>query len=287
VIVKRLDLLGAVRSEMAVTRWLPIAGMADACPSLLGTVGDETGDHVWHVYEDLGPSRLDREHLDHEPVEAAIDLLAELHVRFADHPLLGEVRLYGQRLGIEFYSTNLRDAINALGELYPPVVRIDRARSKLRDRLVARLEELQREEPARRAAMEELGIPETLLHGDINAPNAMVSGRKGRFHIRFIDWEHIGVGPVTYDVSSFLFSAPSEHRGRMMQRYREAVGRHGWVLPGVTELNELFDTANYARMASRLIWPAIALLEESADWGFEELSRVESWFENHRPTLGA
>ena len=42
---------------------------------------------VWHVYEDLGDRTLDTVDPDWDGVDSAIDLIAELHVRFAEHPL--------------------------------------------------------------------------------------------------------------------------------------------------------------------------------------------------------
>jgi hypothetical protein len=59
----------------------------------------------------------------------------------------------------------------------------------------------------------------------------------------------------------------------------------GWRLPSARDLNLLFDTAECARFANRAIWPAIALLRERAEWGFEELAEVERWFEMLEPVL--
>jgi hypothetical protein len=56
-------------------------------------------------------------------------------------------------------------------------------------------------------------------------------------------------------------------------------------LPAVRVLNTLFDTAEYARLANRVIWPALAVLDGQARWGFEELARVEQWFEEWEPVL--
>ena len=53
----------------------------------------------------------------------------------------------------------------------------------------------------------------------------------------------------------------------------------GWRLPPTGILNAVFETAEYARYANRIIWPAVALLEERAAWGFEQLAEVERWFD--------
>src|SRR5439155_405772 len=41
----------------------------------------------------------------------------------------------------------------------------------------------------------------------------------------------------------------------------------------------LLETVEYARYANRIIWPAVALLEQRAAWGFEQLAEVERWFD--------
>jgi hypothetical protein len=61
----------------------------------------------------------------------------------------------------------------------------------------------------------------------------------------------------------------------MLDRYRAAVARGGWRLPAVPVLNALFDTAECARYADRIIWPAIALL--GGDWDGSAL-RHRGWF---------
>jgi hypothetical protein len=41
----------------------------------------------------------------------------------------------------------------------------------------------------------------------------------------------------------------------------------------------LFDTAERARYASCVVWSALALATEHADWGLEPLAKIERWFE--------
>ena len=50
------------------------------------------------------------------------------------------------------------------------------------------------------------------------------------------------------------------------------------------DLNEAFETAEYARLASCLISPAEAA-GEGADWAFEDLGAVDRWFAELRPVL--
>ena len=63
------------------------------------------------------------------------------------------------------------------------------------------------------------------------------------------------------------------------------MARSGWCLPDVDRLNLLFETAEYARFANRVIWPAAALVMEQAKWGFEALAEIAQWFEELRPVI--
>ena len=67
--------------------------------------------------------------------------------------------------------------------------------------------------------------------------------------------------------------------------YREAVARAGGWLPAASDLNFLFESHEYARFANRIIWPAIALVKDRAEWGFDELAEVERWFEDLEPVF--
>src|SRR5205823_1467708 len=127
---------------------------------------------------------------------------------------------------------------------------------KLRDRLLARLHSLSEQTVARAEASADLGLPETLLHGDLWTINFIMQRQATGFHARLIDWDCAGVGPVTYDLSTFLLRFPKMERTWITQYYEEQIG---WSLPDYSELNFLFETAEYARFANRIIWPALAL----------------------------
>jgi len=102
---------------------------------------------------------------------------------------------------------------------------------------------------------------------------------------RLIDWDHAAVGPASYDLSTFLLRFPSQHRLWVLDLYRQAVADAGWRLPGERELNLLFETHEYARIANRIIWPAIALVMDGAEWGAEALAEIDGWFEQFEPVL--
>ena len=95
-----------------------------------------------------------------------------------------------------------------------------------------------------------------------------------------------GVGPVAYDVSTFLYRFPANRRLWILSEYRNALDRVGWRLPEPADLNVLFETAECARYASRIIWPAAALVGDGAgSGGHDELSQVLGWFESLEPVL--
>src|SRR5437899_3985737 len=142
VIVKRLRPEIARRSELVEERWLPAVGMGNHGPAFLGGVAEPGGNTVWHVYDDLGPYELDVNRFDRESVGAATKLIARLHMQFARHPLLGEVRLHGCDLGIHFYDANVRDAIYALKACQP-----SSRQAAVRDSLLQRLSKLRQELP--------------------------------------------------------------------------------------------------------------------------------------------
>src|SRR5437773_3926691 len=135
VVIKRLEPEIARRNELVAKRWLPAIGLDGSGPPLLGSVAARSGGCVWHVYDDLGSCELGPREIDREPererLKAAVELIAQMHTRFAGHALLREVRLRGGDLGIHFYETNVRDAISALLGWQPPA-----DQRGLRDRLL-------------------------------------------------------------------------------------------------------------------------------------------------------
>jgi Ser/Thr protein kinase RdoA (MazF antagonist) len=213
-------------------------------------------------------------------VRAAVELIARMHTRFASHGLLGEIRLHGGDFGIHFYESNVLDAIYALEDWHPDI-----AQMGLRDRLLGRLHTLRDALPRRAKALAELGGPETLLHGDLWAINVFVIPTANGPHARLIDWDHAAVGPASYDLSTFLLRFPAEHRPWILELYRQAVAESGWRLPADRDLNQLFETHEYARFANRIIWPAIALETDRTTWGIEALAEIDEWFDQLGPVL--
>jgi len=203
-----------------------------------------------------------------------------MHTRFARHALLGEVRLHGGDLGVHFVESNMRDAIYALEACQESPLR-----QELRDRLLRRLYTLRSELPQREQILKKWGGPETLLHGDLWTINVFVMQSANGLRARLIDWDHAAVGPFSYDLSTFLLRFPRERRLSILKLYTEEVALGGWHLPTQAELNALFETAEYARLANSVIWPAIALVMDHAEWGFEMFAEIDRWFENFEPVL--
>src|SRR5207247_5884902 len=71
----------------------------------------------------------------------------------------------------------------------------------------------------------------------------------------------------------------------ILRRYRQAVSAAGWRLPAERDLNVLFETAEYARFATRVAWAAMAWLHDGAEWVPVELAEIARWFEAWRPVL--
>jgi Phosphotransferase enzyme family len=277
-IVKKLEPAVAQRNELVARRWLPAIGIAKGGPALLGVAAARNGECVWHAYEDLGDWALDGSAPDRESITAAVELIARVHTGFAGNPLLAECRLYGANFGIGFFADSVRDAIRCLHALKPGQLQV-------RERLLERLYGLLAEQPKRARALRDCGGPETLLHGDLWTSNTFVIPAAERLEARLIDWDHAGAGPVSYDLSTFLLRFPREERPWILNAYRAAIARAGWELADGGDLNLLFDTAECARLANTLIWPAITAYQEGAQWALRLLTDIDRWFERMEPVL--
>ncbi len=249
VILKRSEPPIAQLNRMVAERWLPALRLDDHCAALLATAADRHGRWSWQVYEDLGVDTLEHQS-DRLRVGATTDLIAELHGLGAGHALLPEVRHYGKDLGFAFFAGNVGDAVRGLERLGG-----GHAPGELRS-LCGRL-----------------------LH------NAFATVSAGVVRVQLIDWDHVGVGPLAYDLSTFLMRFPSAERPWILDRYRERLSLAGVRLPSEHELNVLFETAEYARFANRVSFAAMAWLHEGADWVPIELAEIERWFEALRPIL--
>src|SRR6185437_40182 len=231
------------------------------------------GEGAWHVYEDLRGRPLSTERPVEGEVEAAIQAIARVHTAFAGHSLLPEFRLWGGDRGIHFYSANVRDAVVALSSL-------DRKRLgtdgwAARNALLQRMGDLKNEEAERAQVLAALGGSETLVHGDLWPTNVIALEDEGAVRVRLIDWDEAAAGPIGFDLSTLLIRFHSSHRRWILDIYRRAVDRFaGWELPDESELNLIFETAAYARLASLLVWSVAAAGEGESGWLRERLAEM-------------
>jgi aminoglycoside phosphotransferase (APT) family kinase protein len=284
-VVKRSTPEVARRNRLVATRWLPAIGLDAHGPALLALAPDPATGRVWHVYEDLGRQVLEAENPVRDHVEATVAVLARLHAGFIEHPLLPECRRTGGELGMRFYSSNVRGGIAALRALRHDDDAGERVLA-IAERLLDRLCSLQRQERERAQALSGLGVPETLLHGDLWTVNVMLVPTAAGLRARLIDWDHAGVGPISYDLSTFLLRFAPEHRRWILEAYRREAERvAGWQLPPDAELDLLFETAEYARFSSVARGRAQAVRSPHAGWAVEGLEWVDGWFEAYEPVL--
>jgi hypothetical protein len=281
-VVKYLPLDGSLREQRVVERWLPEIGLARHGPPLLGTAGVLSGVGVWHVYADLGDRTLEGERVDPVALQAGMRVIARLHGGFVEHPLLGECRATGRDFGQGFFLSSVRDALRALDGLQPPRAPLPQEHrltcARLRERLACLLEEA----PQRMQALGELRGPETLLHGDLWPSNLLVD-RSGE--VRLIDWDRAGVGPATFDLSTLIMRLPVALRLEALTDYRDAGGAAGHGGPERDDLNFLFESAECARLASGVIWPALEFWRRGEAWALDRLAAIERWFAELEPAL--
>jgi phosphotransferase family enzyme len=302
-ILKRVNPHIAQRNEMIVKRWLPAVGLSQAGPSLLAVAAERDGKRVWHVYEDLGdyplvandvavhqsgcarlaPPRVFR--AEPERIEVAVRLIAQIHARYARHPLLAECRLYGNDFGNHFFASAVTDAIRSLEALLAPERELSAAWTEVLNRLLKKMHRLARQQPERTEVLTHFGGPETLLHGDLWPINVMVYPDGQALRASLVDWDSVGVGPISYDLSSFAGHFPRQERQRIMDLYLQCMERLGWRFLADTPWNLLFDTAECARLALTIAWDALAALDDPSTWAFEDLNAVDEWFQMLEPIL--
>jgi thiamine kinase-like enzyme len=108
----------------------------------------------------------------------------------------------------------------------------------------------------------------------------------GRVRVRLIDWDEAGVGPIAFDLSTFLLRFEQRHRAWILDTYRSAVGRlAGWELAPASVLSPIFETVAYARLASLLVWSVAAALDDDSGWLPRRLAELVEWLDSVGPVL--
>jgi len=210
-------------------------------------------------------------------VEAAVRMIAEIHARFAGHPLLGECRRYGEDFGDHFFASAVRDAIRSLESLLAPERELSNSRISSLRHLLIRMRRLFDEGPERARALAQFGGPPTLLHGDLWPINVMVYPDGMLLRASLIDWDKVGVGPVSYDLSNFLARFPREDQQWILDLYLRCMERVGWHFLPETDWNLLFDTAERSRLATTVFWRAITALDSLSEWALDDLAAAGEW----------
>ena len=277
VVVKRHRPRRARANQLVAARWLPAVGLNGICPAVWGVFREPGSPAVWQLYEDLPGEGVDRLHPDPAGLNMVIELLAEVHGRFVGHRLLGECREHGYDLGIGFFTSQVARSIGILRWMGSADFHGSGVQRALTDRLRDRLERLSYDWQERVAAVTPAQQSATLLHGDPWTTNTLVVAHNGGLKARLIDWDNVGVGPITYDLSTFLYRFPRERRPWIVARYRRAIARHGVSLPDDSTLNLLFETAEYGRYVWCLA-EASAAAQRGQAWAFEEMAQIETWF---------
>lgn len=286
VVIKRLSLQQSYRERRVLQRWLPMIDLDGFGPPLLGSVAEQSGSCVWHVYEDLGKFTLDKNISDNESVRAATLLIGQLHARAALNPGLAECRASGGEFGSGFYISSVRDAIRSLQAIRTSPAGIITEPPGLIDRLLQRLESLWEQRSQRAEVLQSIGGPETMLHGDLWLTNIFVLPSRPGASVRLIDWDHVGVGPPIYDLSTYLLRFPRDSRPKVLDWYLESAEPMGWQAPAPEYFNALCDTAECSRLANAIIWAALYVSEENnATWAFDELIEIDDWFDTLQPVL--
>jgi thiamine kinase-like enzyme len=286
-IVKRFPPDRARRERDAIERWLPALGLGAQGPPLLASAADRRGRFAWFAYEDLGDCTLAERSSDPQATRAAVALVAELHARSTEQPLLAEVRSLGADLGIAFTAASVRDAIRALRAL-AATASLTAPQRALCARLLERIDLLRAQQQARAELLAECGGPETLLHGDLWTINVLVRSVAGGLETRLIDWDHAGVGPASYDLSAFLMGFPPEARDALLSRYRECYEQSSGATPrwpSRAEWNGLFDGAERARLANAVVWRTLGALDGHVAWALDELAWYDAAFAALGPVL--
>ena len=206
VVVKRLAARVARLEEQVTGRWLPAVGLDGLGPPRRASVGEPDGRHVWHVYDDLGAWGLDREDVDppawRRRWTGSRTSMQPSRPRHARGP-----RFAAGDLGVYFYVNSVRDAARRVARLRPPAVQVSPEEAQARDAVEGHLARLLADEPRAGRAPEEQAGPETVVHGDLTRANVFVPpalggrGAPGQ-RVRPIDWDHVGVAPAGFDIST-------------------------------------------------------------------------------------
>ncbi len=95
-------------------------------------------------------------------------------------------------------------------------------------------------------------LPQTLVHGDFNASNILVTHSPHGVRIRIIDWETAGIGPGLLDLASLISGRlPDRYKADIVAAYRASLD--GSPLGNLTE-PEFDEALCWCRLALAVKW---------------------------------
>ena len=95
-------------------------------------------------------------------------------------------------------------------------------------------------------------MPRTLVHGDFNASNLLVTGPIAGKRVRIIDWETAGIGPGLLDLASLISGRlPRGHIGAIVAAYRSNLA--GSAL-GALSADRFDEALMWCRLALAVRW---------------------------------
>jgi thiamine kinase-like enzyme len=242
-------------------------------------MGEPGGSAIWHVYEDLGTSLLDAHRESEAHLKQAAEALADVHARGLGHWLLGEIRHFGRDLGTHFLRGSILDAARSLERVSQDRVPSSDLETGVLSKVSDAVEAARETLAVHVAILQANGGPETILHGDVNLDNIAYPDGSGDHGVRFMDWDHAGVGPPTYDLSCFLSGVPPHLHTPVLAAYRNAFRPLEEMVPSDPEiLREVFHALELGRLCNRVVWATSGILDGDADWGWEELALIGDWF---------
>jgi hypothetical protein len=208
-----------------------VTALAERSPGLVPSLAAVEADAGWLLLHDLGDRRLG-----HEPVGAWAAAL----VRFADIQQAWSNDLAGLRA-----AGAPRRPLDALAAAIPPLVEDEAIVSQLSQQQRERVEEAVPRLVAACHRLDELGPPESLVHGDLHPSNIAVTDHG----TVVFDWSDAAVAHPFLDLPIFLAaSAEVETRRAMMSAYLSCWTDYGGraTVEEAGELALVVGALNYA-----------------------------------------
>jgi hypothetical protein len=113
-----------------------------------------------------------------------------------------------------------------------------------------------------------------LPHGDLGTPNAIVSHSAGGLEARLIDWDHAGMGPASYDLSTFLLRFPPGRRKAILDLYGRCLEVDGGRAGGYEIVSRAFEAPAVVAGLDDVAVVGQAIEQHSCHFGIAEHRRI-------------